>query len=162
MEVFVVVFWIAVILFGVFSANKKKPEAAKKVVEGKKPSELLPMSFEEILAEFQAREQVSQEREKQPYKSQENVQVYTANSESKAIQRKQEKAAKPIKEIKAETKLPSIKATKPPKPQKPSKDQDYEQYAQHAAKENPIKTFIDNPENMRNAFILSEIFKKKF
>lgn len=168
MEFLPVIVWIVIIVFGVYSANKKKNTADKTIVPSKKPQEFKAIDFRSVLTSQKPKEAhdfnfeifLGKENESsQENESTENTRYVRKNIEEQVVNSKLQKQAKP------ERNLTPIKSTKPIKPEKPKKENKYEgfeEYAQHTRKQNPINKFMENPENIRNAFILSEIFNKKF
>lgn len=163
-----VIVWIAIIFF--FGMNaQKKVQKTKTLVEGKKPHEFEKaenFSFENLLkqaleysntTEGKTQEHSSQEYLHSPYKSQESTEVVYKSQENKVKVKKKEKTKK-----ETHTSLPAIKSTKPPKPEKPKKEEKDEEYKNAVRPPHPLTTFLDNSENVRNAFVLSEILKKKF
>lgn len=171
MEILTVLFWVAIILFGIFGSSKKKLETSQKNVGSKKPNNFQSVDYQAlkklVTADKPAHtyteafdfETFSEESKSQEVASTENIRQPRKNIEEQGLKNRQDKQAKP------ERSLPSIKSTKPAKPEKPKKVGKFEmfdEYVQHKAVKHPINQFMDDPANIRNAFILSEIFKKRF
>jgi len=173
-SIFSYLFWGAIIAYAIFTNIKKQAvEASKTIVEAKTPQQF--DTFDTSKFKIFTHESSSMETEAKSlenvapkYKSRERTDISTVNSEQESLQRRQqkkqkpEKPAKPVKQTKEESALPSIKKTKPLKPEKPKKDDGIEEYAQHQKKPHPIRAFIADKENVRNAFIVGELFKKRF
>jgi hypothetical protein len=162
--IFPLIFW-AIIIYSIFSNVKKQAENAKKVTEAKKTDNLDENAYQQLIEQInlertsQSQERGTKEVTQRAKKSSERIDIAYNNSEADALQKKQAK-----KNVKLHEQ--STKSFKPPKPEKPSKDgknaeDDYAAYTQKA-KISSLKATFDNAKELRNAFIISEIFKKKF
>lgn len=158
------IFW-GIIIYVVFANTQKKQKNTPKVLQTNKTTDFDNSQYEQIMEQIalertsQSQERESKEMTQRVRKSSERLDMAYTNKEADALKKKQTQKNAKIHEQ-------STKSFKPPKPQKPSKDgksaeDEYAAYSQKA-KMNSLKSAFDDAENLRNAFIISEIFKKKF
>ncbi len=146
MEILSVLIWVGVMAYFVIT-QQQKTQAPKTIIQGKKAQDFIVPQESYTVYEQSLERQI-----------QENVEVVYRSQEKNTKKPKVSKEVRPIS-------LPAIKSTKPPKPEKPkkaakeAKEEDYKNTPRPA---HPLTTYLENQENVRNAFILSEVFRKKF
>lgn len=159
---FPILFWAGVIVYAIYNSNKQKALAKPKtLVAGKKPQDFEGMDYESVtsaLEPYESQETSSQEDFRRVRKSSERTDLPTQNQEAQATQRRQDD-----KKLSITASLKPIKSTKPPKPEKPKKGEE-EPNAYNTTQDHthPLKAMMNNPESLKNAFIFSEILKKRF